>query len=99
MTEEDAILGFVRDPQFEKANSALEFVVSVPEMDKVAAEWNFIFGDAEGDFAGRDRHEVHHGGDCRFGEAGRRGSAFKFPGNHRAFILERAHRQGNSDCR
>jgi hypothetical protein len=58
MTEKDAILRFVRDPQLEKANSALEFVVSVPEMDKVAAEWDFIVGDAERDFAGRDRHET-----------------------------------------
>ena len=49
MTEKDAVLGFVRDPQFEKANSALEFVVSVPEMDEVAAEWDFIVGNAECD--------------------------------------------------
>jgi hypothetical protein len=58
MTEKDAILRFVRDPQLEKANSALEFVVSVPEMDKVAAEWDFIVGDAERDFAGRGGHET-----------------------------------------
>jgi hypothetical protein len=49
---------FLRDLKVEDANSALEFVVSVPEMDKVAAEWNFIVGDAEGDCAGRDRHET-----------------------------------------
>jgi hypothetical protein len=38
MTEKDAILGFVRHPELEKANSALEFGVGVPEMDEVAAE-------------------------------------------------------------
>jgi hypothetical protein len=37
MTEKNATLGLVRDPELEKANSALEFRVSVPEMDEVAA--------------------------------------------------------------
>ena len=32
---------FVRDPKLEKANSALEFGVSVAEMDELAAEWDF----------------------------------------------------------
>jgi hypothetical protein len=41
---------FLRDPELENANSALEFVFSVPEMDEVAAEWDVILGDAECDF-------------------------------------------------
>ena len=56
MTEKDAMLGFVRHPDLEKANSALELGVSVPEMDEVAAEWDFIVGDAECDLAERDFH-------------------------------------------
>jgi hypothetical protein len=56
MAEKDAILGLVPYPELEKANSALEFPVSVPEMDEVAAEWDFIVGNAERDLVGRDFH-------------------------------------------
>ena len=54
MSEKNAVLRFVIDPQLEKANSALEFVVSVPEMDEVAAEWDFIVGNAKCDFVERE---------------------------------------------
>jgi hypothetical protein len=37
MAEKDATLGFVRDPELEKANSALKLGVSAPEMDEVTA--------------------------------------------------------------
>jgi hypothetical protein len=58
MAEKNAILGFVRDPELEKANSALEFGVSVPEMDQVAAESDFIVGNAKCDFGERAFHET-----------------------------------------
>jgi hypothetical protein len=57
MTEKNTILGFVREPELEKANSAFEFGVSVPEMDEMAAEWDFILSNAESDLVGRDFHE------------------------------------------
>jgi hypothetical protein len=57
MTEKDAILGLIRDPELDKANSTLEFVVGAPEMDEVAAEWDFVVGNAECNLVGRDYHE------------------------------------------
>jgi hypothetical protein len=56
MTEKHRILAFVREPELEKANPAFEFGVRVPEMDKVAAEWDFIVGNAECDLVERDFH-------------------------------------------
>ena len=40
-------VGFDFDPELEKANSGLEFIVGFPKMDKMAAQGNIILGDAE----------------------------------------------------
>jgi hypothetical protein len=45
--EEHTMFGFVPDPQLEKANPGLEFLVGLPKMHKMAAQSNLILGDAE----------------------------------------------------
>jgi hypothetical protein len=45
--EEHGIFGLVVDPELKKAHSRLEFVVRFPEMDKMTAQGNIIFRDAE----------------------------------------------------
>src|ERR1700752_2798543 len=47
---------FVLDAQLQKEHSALEFVVIVPKMDDVSAEWYFIVGNAECDLVERGFH-------------------------------------------
>jgi hypothetical protein len=49
MSEQNAVLGFVQDPKVEKANSALEFLLVLPEMDEMATERNSIVSNAQGD--------------------------------------------------
>src|SRR5260370_34064137 len=56
MSEQNAVLGFVRDPKFEKANSALEFLLVLPEMDEMATERNSIVSNAQGDLVNRASH-------------------------------------------
>jgi hypothetical protein len=49
MSDQNAILGFVRDPGLEKANSALEFLLVLPEMDQMATERDLIVGNTQRD--------------------------------------------------
>ena len=58
MSEQNAILGFVRDPRLEKANSALEFLLVLPEMDQMATERDLVVSNAQGDLASRVSHMV-----------------------------------------
>jgi hypothetical protein len=56
VTVKHTMLGFVRDPELEKADTAFEFGVSVPKMDKVTAERDLIIRNAECDLAERNFH-------------------------------------------
>ncbi|HUO14333.1 MAG TPA: hypothetical protein VMX38_05045 [Verrucomicrobiae bacterium] len=47
MSKQNAELGLIRDPKLKKANSAPEFLVGPPEMEKMAAEWNLVLGNAK----------------------------------------------------
>jgi hypothetical protein len=56
MSEQNAVLGFVRDPKVEKANSALEFLLVLPEMDEVATKRDLIVCNAQGDLVTGGSH-------------------------------------------
>jgi hypothetical protein len=58
MSEQNAVLGFVREPKVEKANSALEFLIVLPKMDEMATKRDFIVCNSQGDCASRVPHIV-----------------------------------------